>query len=600
MSIVDIDVDKGGQYLLRFKYDPNILEAIKTIPSRKWDGTVKAHYISKYDVEPTIIALRAGGYSYNFTEAAEQGIAGFIQAKKKLLILKNLSSESVSLKVTLKLPLRPFQVVGHNYLTEVRSCILADEMGVGKTVQTIATYKTFKEQGKVNKMMVICPSSVKSTGWEKDIKKFTDLEYVVIEGTPAERKRLYEKSYDIIILGYETFLNDFGIAKKANKFPLPQIEMLVCDECQRLVRSKNKITQSLLIFKEKLNLQYVYLVTGTPLMNKIEDLWSLLYAINPELAGEFWSFRQRYCVIEYKEITMLDKKLLKKGIYKKVTRNIPKVIGYKNLHELRDKMAPYYIRREKKEVLPELPDKIFETYFIDLTPKQRVLYEIVKSNYQMALKASGGLSACALVWIVRAKQICDSPEIYIDENGEPSKLKESAKFKELKNLIEDFIPVDEDGYPLPGGRKVVLFSQYKEMTDIFVREFENYKPLYLHGQVESKNRPLLIDAFQEDPEYKLFVSTLRAGGVGITLTASDIVILYDKWFSPAANNQAMDRVHRIGQKNAVTVIDFKCKDTIEERIEKIIERKVIMFQGMFGEDETVIAKLTPEELSGLL
>jgi len=312
------------------------------------------------------------------------------------------------------------------------------------------------------------------------------------------------------------------------------------------------------------------------------------------LVGDFWQFRNRYCVVEYKEIKILDKALKKQGVFKKKVISIPEVVGYQNLEELKTKIDPYYIRREKKNVLADLPDKIFETYDIELSRNQRLMYEIIQSDFEKAYRSHDVSPANALVWLVRAKQICDSNELIDTENNDSSKL------VELKSLLEDLIPMDSKGNFLEGAHKVVLFSQYKDMTDILCRELQQYNPLYLHGQVESANRPLLIDAFQTDPKYRIFISTLRAGGVGITLTASDVVILYDKWFSPAANNQATDRVHRIGQKNPVTVIDFICKDTVEERIEKILARKKDMFEGMFGEDSAILAKLTVQEIRNLL
>jgi SNF2 family DNA or RNA helicase len=322
--------------------------------------------------------------------------------------------------------------------------------------------------------------------------------------------------------------------------------------------------------------------------------------VNPSVVGEFWQFRNRYCVIEYKEVTMLDKAKRKQGIFERVTRKFSNVVGYQNLPELRDKIDPYYIRREKKDVLKDLPDKAYETLEVDLTKEQRELYNVVRDDFANAFRGVDVSPANALVYFVRAKQICDSAELY---NAE---MNESAKLDELKNLIEDLMPrikkKDSEEYEyLPGAHSVVLFSQYRQMTDIMVREFKSYTPLYLHGAVKSQDRQVLIDAFQNHSDkYKLFISTLRAGGVGITLTAADVVILYDKWFSPSANNQATDRVHRIGQKNAVTVIDFICKDTIEERVEEILTRKKHLFEGIFGEEEAVLTKLTSEELKELL
>jgi SNF2 family DNA or RNA helicase len=595
MPTANIDID-GGKYLLRFDYRPEVIEAIKTIPSRHWLADIKAHQLGAYDIEATITVLQSIGYDCTFSPLAEKAITQHITNKKNLVILKKQPIDLAVIPTTLKLPLRPFQTIGQNYLMCAKSCLLCDEQGTGKSAQIISTFKALKEQGRATKMMVLCPSSVKGS-WAKDIAKFTDLTSVIIEGVPKQRRLLYGQSYDIIIIGYETYLSDFGVTNKSsqNIIPLPSVQILVCDECQRLVRFRNKTTQAILILKEKLRVEYMYLLTGTPIVNKVEDIWSLLCLINPDIVGEFWQFRNRYCVMEYQEIKMLDRAKRKMGIFERIVKKIPKVIGYKNLDELKVKIEPFYIRREKKDVLKDLPDKIYETYEIELTKKQRELYEFLRADFANAFKDIDVTPANALIWFIRAKQTCDSAELVDTEN------KESAKLDELRDLLEDLMPRDKDRNYLPGAHSVVLFSQYREMTDILVREFEDYSPLYLHGQVKSQDRQILIDAFQNDSDkFKLFISTLRAGGVGITLTAADVVILYDKWFSPSANNQAMDRVHRIGQKNAVTVIDFICKDTLEERVEKILERKKAMFEGIFGEDEGMLAKLTSSELKGLL
>ena len=593
MPELTIDVI-NNKLCMKFPYRPDILEAIKTVPSRKWDKDVRGHYIGKYDLPGVIDIFQSFNYEVKYSPAAMFVMKYFIEWRHRMIALKK-GEVTGAYNVDLKKPLRPFQKIGHDYLVYAQSGIVADDMGLGKTVQVLSTYKTLKEQGKARRMLVLCPSTVKGA-WIKDIAKFTDLTYINIDGDYGERKEQYLVNSDIIIMSYDSYLMDFGISERRKKaeekgsrepIPLPLgIDVCAFDECQRLVRLKNKTTQSLLILKEKLHLNYIYPMTGTPIVNRVEDLWSLMVFIDPEVLGEFWQFRSRYCEIEYEEIKMLDPKKRKMGIFEKVVRKIPHVVGYKNLDELKTKIDPYYIRREKKEVLKDLPDKTYETFELELTPDQRDMYNELKDQFFNEFKDVDVNMANALVWFIRAKQICDTAEIL-----HPG-MKDSAKMNESKDILTDLIENDN--------HKVVIFSQYKEMTDILVRDFSKYNPLYLHGDVKTADRQFLIDAFQEDPKYKLFISTLRAGGVGITLTAADIVILYDKWFSPAANNQAIDRVHRIGQENPVTVIDFICRDTIEERIETILERKKTMFAGIFGEDEALLGKLSSEELRSLL
>jgi len=584
----------NNKLCIKFPYRPDILEAIKTVPSRKWDKDVRGHYIGKYDLPGVIEIFKSFNYEVKYSPAAMFIMKYFIEWRHRMVALKK-GEITGSYTVELKKPLRPFQKIGHDYLVYAQSGIVADDMGLGKTVQVLSTYKTLKEQGKAHRMLVLCPSSVKGA-WVKDIGKFTDLTYINIDGDYKERKEQYQVNSDIIIMSYDSYLMDFGISERRKKaeekktrepIPLPLgINVCAFDECQRLVRVKNKTTQSLLILKEKLHLQYIYPMTGTPIVNRVEDLWSLMVFIDPEVLGEFWQFRSRYCEIEVEEIKMLDPKLRKQGKFVKITRKIPKVVGYKNLDELKAKIDPYYIRREKKEVLKDLPDKTYETFELELTPDQRDMYNENKDKFYNKFKNTDVNMANALVFFIRGKQTCDSCEIL-----DPS-MKDSSKLDELKNILPELIENDT--------HKVLIFSQYREMTDILVRDFAKYKPLYLHGDVKTADRQFLIDAFQEDPQYKLFVSTLQAGGVGITLTAADIVILYDEWWSPAMNNQAVDRCHRIGQVNPVTVINFICKDTVEERIQMILQRKKIIFDGIFSDDNAILLKLTPQELRELL
>jgi SNF2 family DNA or RNA helicase len=439
-----------GKLCFRFKYHPGILDAIKTVPTRKWDEKDRVHYIGKYEVQTIIDIFKSFDYEVLIMPDA-LALYQDVFARRELLLNVQKGLQTINTPVNLKLPLRPFQKVGHDYLVTAGKCLLCDEMGTGKTVQLISAFKTMKETGQVSKMMVLCPNSVKNA-WQKDIAKFTDLKFSMVSGNYEERKAIYASEYDILVLSYDAYLMDFGMTDrnkdkegkvKRDPLPPPPVQVLVADECQRLVRTKNKITQSLLILKEKLQLKYIYLVTGTPIVNRVEDIWSLLNFIDPEIVGEFWQFRNRYCIIEVEELKMLDPKKRKLGIFEKVVRKIPKVVGYKNLNELKVKLSPMYIRREKKEVLPDLPDKIFETMDIDLSKAQRELYEFIREDFHNRFKGEDVTVANALVWFIRAKQTCDTSEL-IDPG-----MTSSSKMEELKDLLEDLID--------RGTHKVVLF-----------------------------------------------------------------------------------------------------------------------------------------------
>ena len=241
------------------------------------------------------------------------------------------------------------------------------------------------------------------------------------------------------------------------------------------------------------------------------------------------------------------------------------------LSELRMKIAPYVIRHLKKDVLKNLPGKFKERLDVHLSTKERKAYEELQARFAEAMAGVGEEGAETEVtffeWFIRAQQICSSLEILALGD-------ESSKIEELKEFVEDH--ADDE--------KILIFSRFHAMTDIVVRELKAYKPLHLHGGVQQSKRQALVDAFQDKPEHRLFVSTLGAGGVGLTLTAASIVARLDRWVAPTANEQAEDRAHRIGQACDVTVVDFVVEDSVEERILDILDKKNKLIASLISAD----------------
>ena len=477
--------------------------------------------------------------------------------------------------VTAKRAFKQYQNVGSSFMFKARRVLNADGMGAGKTAQTVGAVMLNKEAGFDYKTVVVCPSSVKFA-WENEFKAVCDLRVLVLDRSMNKRYEQYEflKDYDVIIIAYDGFLSDYEEIARLFK---PSI--LVVDECHRICNRQNKLTQVLVggknvrkTFPLMCDLHSVYLLSGTPITNKLEDLYTLLKLIDPGLFS--WKgFSNRYCVEE--------ERFLWQG---KTRRSFWKIVGYKNEKELKAKLSLFMVRRTKDEVLPELPEKIYQTVDVDFSDEERKVYNELKKDFKAIIRGKELTVMDKLSWMTRAQQICDSLELVAGGGT-----KKSSKLEELIRIVNE----------QAGAHKIVIFSKYKGMTNIICRELAHLKPFHLNGGVESADRQVMINEFQTDPKRRLFVSTLGAGGVGVTLTAADVVIFYDKHWSPALNNQAADRLHRIGQKNVINVVTLRVRKSIEEHVLKVWASKQNLIDSMVG-DEAIIGKMAQAELESLI
>lgn len=428
--------------------------------------------------------------------------------------------------------------------------------------------------------MILSPTSVVGD-WHAKFRRFAKIEIAVADGSPGRRLKVYESRPEFMAISYDTFSRD--AARIINSF---QPKAIVPDECQRITNRKSKATQNLIDFVDIVQPRFKIPISGSPIANRPDDLWPIFRMINPGLAGPAKSFENRY--LKQKPIWMRGpdgKPMVKKieygtGEKKKVfipmrTESLDprKPEEAKVLDELKMKIAPYVIRRLKKDVLKDLPDKMFERIDIVLSKREREVYEELQARFAEAMAGVidedvDGQATTFLQWFTRAQQICSSLEI----TGDGA---QSSKIDELKEFVQDYA---ED-------QKILIFSRFKEMTKIVCRELKAYKPLHLNGDVQQSKRQPLVDLFQDDESHRLFVSTLKAGGVGLTLTAGSIVIRLDRWVSPSANDQAVDRAHRIGQSKQVTVVDFVVADSIEERILEMLDKKLRMIASLISADD---------------
>jgi|CXWL01.1.fsa_nt_gi SNF2 family DNA or RNA helicase len=467
-----------------------------------------------------------------------------------------------------------FQARGVHYFIKILSGLLGDQMGTGKSIQTLGVLFTHRiAAGGHLPTMILAPTSVVGD-WHAKFRRFAKMEIAVADGTPGRRLKVYESKPEFLCLSYDTFIKD-NVKIVQNFHP----KAFIPDEAQRFTNRKSKAAEKIIEFCDIVQPRFRIPISGSPVSNRPDDLWPLLRVINKDLAGTAKAFEGRYLKQEtnWAMIKMMEKRNPGKKIpYKPMilkSLDPRKPDEARLLGELRMKIAPYVLRRLKKDVLKDLPKKFHERLEIELSAEERRAYEELQAQFAEAMAGvleddQDTAASNFLQWFTRAQQICSSLEIV----GLGDK---SSKMDELKHFVKDY--ADDE--------KIIIFSRFTEMTKIVCRELKAYHPLHLHGGIPQNKRQPLIDAFQEKDEHRLFVSTLKAGGVGLTLTAATIVARLDRWVSPTANDQAEDRAHRIGQRNDVTVVDFVVKDSIEERILEMLDKKLRMIASLIAADD---------------
>ena len=440
--------------------------------------------------------------------------------------------KKITLPTSLNANLREYQTRGFewniNNLLNGFGTILADDMGLGKTIQAITSLLFLKENNHItNNIIVVVPTSL-LTNWEKELEKFAPtLSFFSFYGS----KRVMRKA-DIILTTYDLVRRDFESFKQL------KIDCLIIDEAQKIKNPDTNITQAIKSLKAK----YKIALSGTPVENNLSELWSIFDFALPKYLKSLKDFQNIYAKdIEIHKDTQKIEKL------KKIT-------------------APFMLRRLKtnKDIICDLPDKIIIDEYATMSKEQASLYKSVLDDTmkQMDQKDSKGLIFKLLIAL---KQICNHPRNF--DKASDSNPTLSGKTQLLLTLLDSIMLQDE---------KVLIFTQYTQMADILVEVIEKElftKPLLLKGNMTKTQREDVVEKFQSDNRFKIFILSLKAGGVGLNLTAANHVIHYDLWFNPAVENQATDRAFRIGQTKKVTVHRLITKNSFEEKIDKMIKAK---------------------------
>ena len=493
----------------------------------------------------------------------------FTMSKKLLEIRKQMLGEVVldptPVPKEVKADLRPYQVEGVNWLERLRlmylNGILADDMGLGKTLQAISAITQHHLSNKDAHSLIVCPTSL-LYNWKEELHRFNPkLNVSVIDGVPTQRKKLLTRlhEFDVVITSYTLLQKDI------ESYASTAFSYAILDEAQHI---KNRGTRNAKSVK-MIQAAHRLILTGTPIENSLEDLWSLMDFLMPGFLSSFERFMEKYIRVSGNQHS-------------------------ENIEYLRRKISPFILRRMKVDVLQDLPPIDEIVYHCQLSPAQLELYRSYAATARDELvklvekEGFDKVQIHILATLTRLKQICCHPAIFAKEKAEPG---DSAKYDMLLELLQSLVE---------SNHKTVIFSQYTRMLHIMREDFEQRGITFAYLDGSSKNRLEIVKEFNENPKIMVFLVSLKAGGTGLNLVGADTVIHYDMWWNPAVENQATDRVHRMGQKKSVSSYKLITLNTIEEKIVEMQKRKKGLVKKVVSCDDEAIAKLTWEDVLELL
>lgn len=462
-------------------------------------------------------------------------------------------------KGVLKTDLYPYQREGALFAVNAGRCLIGDDMGLGKTIQALAASELMARLFNIQKALIVSPTSLKYQ-WKSEIDKFTGRSAEVVEGYSSQRQELYKNGSFYKLINYELVHKDIDMIRQWGP------DLIILDEAQRIKNWKTRTAQ----YVKRLQSPLAIVLTGTPIENKIEELHSIVEFIDKRRLGPLYRF-------------IHDHRILDEG-------STGKVIGYQNLQSVRNALKDVMIRRKKDEVLKQLPERIDKNFFVPMTEEQGVIhwenYEIVVKlvakwrRYKFLCEADQRRLQIALNFMRMA-----ADNTYLVDK----KTVHGPKIEELEILLNEIVT--------EGGEKVVIFSQWLRMTELVERILErnNIGYVHLNGSVPSKQRKGLMQRFREDPKCMVFLST-DAGGVGLNLQSGSVVINMDIPWNPAVLEQRIGRIHRLGQKKTVRVINFVTEASIEENILGLLKFKKSLSAGTLDNDGEDIVMVGESQL----
>jgi hypothetical protein len=460
--------------------------------------------------------------------------------------------------------LRPYQESGFHWLNFLSNVgwggILADDMGLGKTIQALSFLHHLSEQQTNLKALVVCPTTL-MYNWENEIKKFTpSLTYHIHHGAQRTRDKNLFSQFHVVITTYGTLRSDIKLLSEQ------LFDCVILDESQAIKNPGSKVAKAAGLLKSKNRL----CMSGTPLQNNTFDIFAQMNFLNPGMLGTVEHFRNDFA-------TPIDK------------------FGEKEQKDhLRKLLFPFILRRTKEQVAKDLPEKTESILFCEMEEEQRKIYDAYRNEYRSKILGTieevgiGQSQLTILQGLMKLRQICDSPYILNETEKLPN---HSIKLDELVRELEENM----------GNHKALVFSQFLGMLALIKQKLEelNIPFVYFDGSTSAADREKAVQDFQNNEETRVFLISLKAGGVGLNLTAADYVYIVDPWWNPAVEQQAIDRTHRIGQTNNIFAYRMICKDTIEDKILQLQERKRSLAKDLITDDSGFVKSLTKEDVEYL-
>ena len=467
--------------------------------------------------------------------------------------------------------MRPYQVRGYSWLAFLRKwglgACLADDMGLGKTIQAIALLLREREGDSIGPTLVICPTSVVGN-WKREVQRFAPELRVMIHhgGGRASGEELVAAAAE-----HDLVISTYGLARR-DVDDLAQVRWsdVILDEAQNIKNPQAKQTQAV----RRLPAANRIALTGTPVENRLSELWSIMHFLNPGFLGSQAGFRRDFAlpIERYQD--------------RDAAERLKRLVG------------PFILRRVKTDpsIIQDLPDKLEMKVYCNLTAEQATLYEaVVKDSLERIQSAEEGIERRGVVLgaLTRLKQVCNHPAQFLgDGSALPGR---SGKLDRLGEMLEEALSV---------GDRALIFTQFAEMGHLLRAHLQSLfgvEVLFLHGGTPQEQRDRMVARFQQERDgTPIFLLSLKAGGTGLNLTAANHVFHYDRWWNPAVEDQATDRAFRIGQTRDVQVHKFLCAGTLEERIDELIESKKALAASVVGAGEAWLTELGTDELRDLM